>query len=138
MSDGTSAVGGVNSSSNNQPINESDFAYLKKSNETNKTDDKAPKPADKKEEEQNQNQSIFQAGKMSEETVKQVMEIFNELMEKINCDIEFSYDKKADMFNVKMIDKKSGEVLKEFPPEEMLENISKSKELRGAIINMAV
>lgn len=136
MSDGTSAVGGVNSSSNNQPINEGDFAYLKKSSETNKNEDKTQKSADKKEDEQNQ--SIFQAGKMSEETVKQVMEIFNELMEKINCDIEFSYDKKADMFNVKMIDKKSGEVLKEFPPEEMLENISKSKELRGAIINMAV
>ena len=136
MADGTSAVGGVNSSSNNQPINESDFAYLKKTDETKKTDDKTKQASDKKEEEQKE--SIFKAGEMSEETVKQVMEIFNELMEKINCDIEFSYDKKADMFNVKMIDKKSGEVLKEFPPEEMLENISKSKELRGAIINMAV
>lgn len=136
MADGTSAVGGVNSSSNNQPINENDFAYLKKTDETKKTDDKTKQASDKKEEEQKE--SIFKAGEMSEETVKQVMEIFNELMEKINCDIEFSYDKKADMFNVKMIDKKSGEVLKEFPPEEMLENISKSKELRGAIINMTV
>lgn len=136
MADGTSAVGGVNSSSNNQPINENDFAYLKKTDETKKTDDKTKQASDKKEDEQKE--SIFKAGEMSEETVKQVMEIFNELMEKINCDIEFSYDKKADMFNVKMIDKKSGEVLKEFPPEEMLENISKSKELRGAIINMTV
>ena len=134
MADGTSAVGGVNSSSNNQPINENDFAYLKKTDETKKIDDNTKQASDKKEDEQKE--SIFKAGEMSEETVKQVMEIFNELMEKINCDIEFSYDKKADMFNVKMIDKKSGEVLKEFPPEEMLENISKSKELRGAIINM--
>ena len=136
MADGTSAVGGVNSSSNNQPINENDFAYLKKTDETKKIDDNTKQASDKKEDEQKE--SIFKAGEMSEETVKQVMEIFNELMEKINCDIEFSYDKKADMFNVKMIDKKSGEVLKEFPPEEMLENISKSKELRGAIINMTV
>lgn len=136
MTDATSAVGSVKQGSSTQPITENDFAQLKKADETKKTDDKLKKPSDKKEDEQKQ--SIFQAGKMSEETVKQVMEIFNELMEKINCDIEFSYNKKADMFNVKMIDKKSGEVLKEFPPEEMLENISKSKELRGAIINMAV
>ena len=78
MVDTTTGVGGVNQGSSTQPITENDFAQLKKTDETKKNDDQTTKSSEKKDDEQKQ--SIFQAGEMSEETVKQVVEIFNELM----------------------------------------------------------
>ena len=72
---------------------------------------------------------------MSEESVSQMTEAFNKLMSKINCNLEFSYNKEVDLFNVKMIDKETKKVIKEFPPEEMIENMIKSKEWLGAFID---
>ena len=77
-------------------------------------------------------------GTMSEDSVSEMTETFNELMDKINCNIEFNYNKKANMLNVKMIDKETKEVIKEFPPEEMIENMIKAKDWLGAFIDKAI
>ena len=77
-------------------------------------------------------------GTMSEESVNQMTETFNKLMSKINVNIEFKYNKEIDMFNVKMIDKETKEVLKEFPPEEMIENMIKTRDWLGAFIDRTV
>ena len=42
------------------------------------------------------------------------------------------------MLNVKMVDKKTNEVIKEFPPEEMIENMIKAKDWLGAFIDKAI
>ena len=88
---------------------------------------------DKKEQEEH-----LEPGTMTEESVNEMMDTFNKLMEKINCNIEFSYNKEADVLNVKMIDKETKEVIKEFPPEEMIENMIKAKDWLGAFIDRAI
>lgn len=92
----------------------------------------------KKEDEQNEKEGKLERGSMSEESVIEMTETFNELMDKINCNIEFSYNKEAEMLNVKMIDKETKEVIKEFPPEEMIENMIKAKDWLGAFIDRAI
>ena len=59
----------------------------------------------------------------------------NELMDKINCNLKFEYHKEVDLMSVQMIDKETEEVLKEFPPEDMIDNMSKAKEWIGAFID---
>ncbi len=89
----------------------------------------------KKGEEDKKKGDHLKPGTMSEESVSQMTEAFNKLMSKINCNLEFSYNKEVDLFNVKMIDKETKKVIKEFPPEEMIENMIKSKEWLGAFID---
>ncbi len=75
--------------------------------------------------------------KLSEAAVQKMVEDLNDLMEENQVNLEFSYnyDEEADMFNVKVIDKETKKVLREFPPEEMLDNIKKAKEWLGALID---
>lgn len=98
-------------------------------------DVQAAKDEEKKEKEQ---KGRLEPGTISEESVSEMTDTFNELMDKINCNVEFSYNKKVNMLNVKMIDKESGEVIKEFPPEEMIENMIKAKDWLGAFIDRAI
>ena len=72
---------------------------------------------------------------LNEEAVSEITDELNELMEKINCDISFEYHKDVDMMSVSMIDKKTDEVIKELPPEEMIENIKKAREWIGAFLD---
>ena len=74
-------------------------------------------------------------GTINEESVSRMTEELNELMNRINCNLEFSYNKEAGMMSVKMVDKETQEVIKELPPEEMLENIVKAKDWLGAFID---
>lgn len=71
----------------------------------------------------------------TEETISNMTEKLNELMSKINCDLSFSYNKEVDMMSVKMMDKKTGEVIKEYPPEELIESMVKAKEWIGAFLD---
>ena len=98
-------------------------------------DVQAAKDEEKKEKEQ---EGRLEPGTMSEDSVNEMTETFNELMDKINCDVEFKYNKKVNMLNVKMIDKETKEVIKEFPPEEMIENMIKAKDWLGAFIDKAI
>ena len=88
--------------------------------------------------EKKEQEGRLEPGTMSEESVSEMTETFNELMDKINCNIEFNYNKKVNMLNVKMIDKETKEVIKEFPPEEMIENMIKAKDWLGAFIDRAI
>ena len=129
----------VDSAPNTKPVGEQDFAQIKPvapQSVISKSADKILTPAEK--EEQKQKEARLQPGTMSEEAVSQMTDTFNELMDKINCDVEFNYNRKANMLNVKMVDKESGEVIKEFPPEEMIENMIKAKDWLGAFIDKAV
>ena len=92
-------------------------------------------PAEKEEQKQ---EARLEPGTMSENSVNEMTETFNKLMDKINVNLEFTYNKEVDMFNVKMIDKETKEVIKEFPPEEMIENMIKAKDWLGAFIDRAV
>ena len=62
-------------------------------------------------------------------------EAFNELMSKIDCNLEFQYHKEVNLMSIKMVDKRTNEVIKEVPPEEMIENMVRAKDWLGAFID---
>ena len=142
LNDMVTAAVVVDSAPKTQPVSEKDFAQIKpvapKASQGQSVAAKpleALTPAEKEEQKQ---EARLQPGTMSEKSVSEMTETFNKLMDKINCDVEFKYNKEVEMFNVKMIDKQSGEVIKEFPPEEMIENMIKAKDWLGAFIDRAV
>ena len=75
---------------------------------------------------------------MDEESVSYMMQELNELMSKINCNLEFQYHKEVNMMSVRMLDKKTHEVLKEVPPEDMLDQMAKAREWLGAFLDKNV
>ena len=72
---------------------------------------------------------------MDEESVSYMTEELNELMSKINCNLEFQYHKEVNMMSVRMLDKRTHEVIKEVPPEEMLDQMAKAREWLGAFLD---
>ena len=72
---------------------------------------------------------------MDEKTVSYMTQELNELMSKINCNLEFQYHKEVNLMTVRMLDKKTHEVLKEVPPEEMLDQMAKAREWLGAFLD---
>ena len=114
-----------------------------KQGDDTKSDATSAKDIEKLQDEWNKNPSFGQEIEekdieippMDEETVSNVTDELNELMDKINCNLEFKYNKDVDVMTVKMIDKTSKEVIKEFPPEEMVKNMVKAKEWIGAFLD---
>ena len=82
-----------------------------------------------------QKQAEDQQQKMDEKSVDLMTKELNELMDKIDCNLAFKYNKEVDVMTVKMIDKETKEVLKEFPPEEMVKSMVKTKEWIGAFLD---
>ena len=72
---------------------------------------------------------------MDEKSVNLMTKELNELMSKINCDLEFSYHKEVNLMSVKMIDKNTQEVLKEMPPESMIKHMMAAKDWLGAFLD---
>ena len=72
---------------------------------------------------------------INEKFVSEMTKELNELMSKLNCDLEFQYHKEVNVMSVKMIDKKTNEVIKEYPPEEMVEGMIKAQEWLGAFLD---
>lgn len=158
MANAISGVVGAKSISNTQPVGDQDFAQIRPvkikpvkitpiQNESAqfksvdaKTQDKGSTVADKDE----QKKSLFPSDiEVPEETVSQITDAFNELMDKINCDLKLSYNKEANLINVKVLDK-DGNVLREYPSEEMIKNMVEAEEkaednqARGLFVNRTV
>ena len=73
--------------------------------------------------------------KMDENSVSLMTKELNELMSRINCNLQFRYHKDVDVMSVRMLDKHTGELIKEVPPEEMVQNIAKAREWIGAFLD---
>lgn len=87
-------------------------------------------------EEKEKDDSKYQAlENINEEFVSEMTKELNELMSKLNCDLEFQYHKEVNVMSVKMVDKKTNEVIKEYPPEEMVEGMIKAQEWLGAFLD---
>ena len=74
-------------------------------------------------------------GSMNEESTKNMTEELNKAMERANSNLEFKYHKEVNMMSVAVVDKTSGKVIKELPPEEMVNNMIKSKIWIGAFLD---
>lgn len=76
--------------------------------------------------------------KLDEKSVSYITEELNKLMSRINCNLEFQYHKEVDIMSVKMLDKKTGDVLKEVPPESLIKHMIKAKDWLGAFLDKTV
>lgn len=76
--------------------------------------------------------------KLDEKSVSYITEELNKLMSRINCNLEFQYHKEVDIMSVKMLDKKTGDVLKEVPPELLIKHMIKAKDWLGAFLDKTV
>ena len=57
------------------------------------------------------------------------------IMRSINVNLEFQYHKEVNVMSVRMLDKKTGEVLREVPPEAMVEHMIKVHDWIGAFLD---
>lgn len=92
----------------------------------------------KQELEEQEKQAKIAPGSLTEEAVKNMTDALNELMDKTNVNLEFDYNKEVNLMSVKMLEKGTDKVIKEFPPEEMVENMIKAKDWLGAFIDKTV
>ena len=136
LNDMVTAAVVVDSTPKAKPVEQQDFAQVRPVAQEEAA--QLPKTAQQQQEEEKEKEGRIAPGTMSEQSVLEMTETFNKLMDKINVNLEFSYNREADMMNVKMIDKETKEVIKEFPPEEMIENMIKTKDWLGAFIDRAI
>lgn len=92
-------------------------------------------PDSSKYSQEQQEEKQEQKGKLSPEFVSEMTKELNELMGKLNCDLEFQYHKEVDVMSVRMVDKNTKEVIKEYPPEEMVEGMIRAQEWLGAFLD---
>jgi len=76
-----------------------------------------------------------QQKKLSKADVGTMTEALNSFMKNLNCNLEFKYYEKLDRLSIKMVDQKSQKVIKEFPPEDMMKTMIKTKEWLGAFLD---
>lgn len=67
--------------------------------------------------------------KLSEDDVKSAVALGNSLMQSANRNVEFQIDKATDQLIIKIVDKKSGELIRQIPSVEMLDFIKKMQAL---------
>lgn len=122
-------------SRNSQSVADSSAAAAKFGTQPEIADAVTALPDASKSSQEQQEEKQEQRGKLSPEFVSEMTKELNELMGKLNCDLEFQYHKEVDVMSVKMIDKNTKEVIKEYPPEEMVEGMIKAQEWLGAFLD---
>lgn len=73
-----------------------------------------------------------------EERTKAAAEKINEFIESFTRDIQFTIDRDSERVVLKVVDRKSGDVIRQIPSEEALEIAKALDELKGLIIKEKV
>jgi len=73
-----------------------------------------------------------------EEDVKESVKDINEIVKKVKEDLSFEVHDETERMMVKVIDRKTKEVIKELPPEEMLDLSARIHEMVGLLIDEKV
>ena len=84
--------------------------------------------------EQNSSQQVS----LTKEDLETVAADLSDFMKSLNTDIEFSIHEKSGRMMVKVVDTKTHDVLKEFPPEELLDTIGAIRDYVGALLDKKV
>jgi flagellar protein FlaG len=86
---------------------------------------------------QNQSQESIQS-KPKEEELQQALDKVKDGFEKANIRFEYSIDEATNREVVKVIDKDTKEVIRQFPPEEILNMLQKMYEMLGVLIDKKI
>ncbi|BEU88768.1 hypothetical protein TAMA11512_22320 [Selenomonas sp. TAMA-11512] len=82
-----------------------------------------------------QRQDKKQEEKLDENQVSLLTQELNKIMSRITANLSFEYHKEVNLLSVRMLDRKTGETLKEMPPEKMIENLKRTREWIGTFID---
>ena len=110
----------------------SNLSQVSASQQIQPTDQANTDTQDKQKKQDKDNQQL------DEKSVNLMTKELNALMSRINCDLEFSYHKEVNVMSVKMVDRKTQEVLKEMPPESMIKHMMAAKNWLGAFLDKNV
>ncbi len=72
---------------------------------------------------------------LDKETLNKIVEETNQVIEKLNRQVKVEVDSETNMPIVKVINKETGEVLRQYPPEELQKFYEKMKEFLGLIVD---
>ncbi len=97
------------------------------------TEKKAPELVAKVNSAEQQNKDLI-----SSEQLERVAQKLQEFVGKMNKGLEFSVDKDSGRDVIKVIDKNSGDLIKQYPTEEVLDLVAKLSEATGNFINTDV
>jgi flagellar protein FlaG len=75
---------------------------------------------------------------LSKEDVANISDALNKLMEEANCGIEFDYCEDLERMTMKVVDKKTKEVIKQFPPQKMLDVLTGIHNWIGVLLDEKV
>jgi flagellar protein FlaG len=106
-----------------------DSSETKKTNKANASDDLVFKNIEQAALERSKNGNI----KDTNEVLKDAVEKLNENM--TNTRTVYGVHEATDRIYIKLVDKDSDKVLKEYPPEELLDMMAKALELAGIIVD---
>ena len=70
--------------------------------------------------------------------MNQVVEELNKHLNIFNARMSFCYDEEKNITVVKIQDRKTGEIIRQFPPEDMLKAISKISALVGIVVDKMI
>ncbi|MBU4132197.1 MAG: flagellar protein FlaG [Proteobacteria bacterium] len=78
------------------------------------------------------------SSQMSTQDVKEILDSFKELSKTIQTKLNFSVSKENNEIIVKVIDKESNQLIRQFPSEEMLNLQDKMRDMAGFLLDANV
>ena len=72
---------------------------------------------------------------ISEAQAAYITKQLNEIMRRIDVNLNFQYHKEVNVMSVRMLDKKTGELLREIPAESLVEHMIKVHDWIGAFLD---
>jgi flagellar protein FlaG len=94
-----------------------------------------PAPVEKTPAEKLTTASAEEKKKLSGEKLEDLVKAANEVMEAMDKKLEFSIHKGTNRTMVKIVDRYDGKVIKEIPPEKMLDLVAKMWEVVGLFVD---
>ena len=72
---------------------------------------------------------------INEEQAAYITKQLNEIMRRIDVNLNFQYHKEINVMSVRMLDKKTGELLREIPAGSLVEHMIKVRDWLGAFLD---
>ncbi len=70
---------------------------------------------------------------ISDDDIKKIVKEVNSIVEQFSGKVSFSFDMETNKSTIMVIDKETGEVIRQIPPKEMLNLMEKMEEIAGII-----
>ncbi len=76
-----------------------------------------------------------QKNELNEKELKETIEELNKHFQIFNTRLSFSFDEENNIGVIKIQDRNSGEVIKQIPPQEMLDSLAKISDIVGLLVD---